>query len=74
MSRNTLLKLLEWEVKLLYYSYDDQLLVEYIVRCAEGQLAYFNITDLDMEGRVCEDNGHKKYEHVCMYIIMNRYV
>ena len=37
------------------YRYDDQLRVEYIVRCDEEELAYFDVTDTDIQGRDCPD-------------------
>ena len=65
----------------MFYRYDNQLLVEYRVRCAEGQLAYFNITALDMQGMddCKDDEGHNKYEciicmHFCPSFLSRTYV
>ena len=35
--------------------YDDQLRVEYIVQCDEDELAYFDVTDTDIQGSDCPD-------------------
>ena len=42
------------------YSYDDQLRIEYIVGCDEEEMAFFNVTTLDLQGAEdCEDeNGN----------------
>ena len=37
-------------------SYDDQLLVEYRVKCNEGDAAFVNVTYMDIEGpETCHD-------------------
>ena len=43
-------------------SYDNQLLVEFRVRCKPGQLAFFNVTDMNVQGRECcvDKAGNKK--------------
>ena len=48
--------------QLFFISYDDQLLVEYNVKCREDQLAFFNITTMDLEGRTCiDEDGNEKF-------------
>ena len=41
-------------------SYDDQLLVDYRVKCREGDLAFFNVTTLDLQGRDCIDEDKRQ--------------
>lgn len=50
------------------YSYDNQLLMEYKVKCGDNELAFFNVTDIDIEGNeTCNDReGHPRYLH--MYV------
>ena len=43
----------------LHYSYDDQLLVDYRVKCGENKLAFFNVTSLDIEGPNCIDEHER---------------
>ena len=47
------------------FSYDDQLLVQFNIDCGEGNLAYFNITSLNIQGpEDCEDqDGNKRYSY-----------
>ena len=41
----------------LLRSYDDQLLVDYRVKCKEGDLAFLIMTYMDIEGReTCRDS------------------
>ena len=48
--------------QLFFISYDDQLLVEYKVQCRANQLAFFNITTMDLEGRTCiDEDGNPKF-------------
>ena len=56
----------------MFYRYDNQLLVEYRVRCAENQLAYFNITALNMQGidDCKDDDGNKRYEYNIMCALL----
>ena len=44
-------------------SYDNQLLMEYNVQCESGQLAFFNVTDIEIEGdQNCRDeDGNPRY-------------
>ena len=41
-------------------SYDDQLLVDFRVKCREGDLAFFNVTTLDLQGRDCIDEDERQ--------------
>ena len=33
--------------------YGDQQYVEFNIQCGEGRLAFFNITDIDMQPKTC---------------------
>ena len=47
---------------ILFSSYDNQLLAEYRVQCSPGQLAFINITVMDIEeGNCIDDEGNSRY-------------
>ena len=54
----------------IQFRYDDQLLVEYRVKCKEGDLTFFNVTTLDLEGPdTCRDPmGNPKLIYIILYI------
>jgi hypothetical protein len=50
--------------------YDNQLLVQYNIQCREGQLAFFNLSSLDLQGdNECLDDGKPKCQD---YILIDR--
>lgn len=42
---------------LIQEMYDDQLRVEYRIQCAADELAYFNVTENDIQGKTCADQA-----------------
>ena len=56
------------DVLSLFSSYDNQLLAEYRVQCSPGQLAFINITYMDIEEANCIDpNGN--FRQVLLYLL-----
>ena len=57
-------------------SYDNQLLVEYNVECKPDQLAFFNVTFLDIEGEEnCrDDKGNQKYVSLMVVCTLESYI
>ena len=43
------------------------------MKCGENELAFFNVTDIDMEGEeTCNDKeGHPRYLHTCVHIYVH---
>ena len=41
--------------------------VDYNITCGEGRQAFFNITSLDMEGKVCEDPNRNNEKQLVLY-------
>ena len=41
----------------LFHRYDNQLRTEYRIQCQEGELAFFNVTELELQGEQdCQDD------------------
>ena len=53
-------------------SYEDQLLVQFNVDCGEGTLAFFNITNLNLQTQDdCEDqDGNKRYMAINVIVLL----
>ena len=55
--------------------YDNKLRVEYKIRCQQNEVAYYNMTYLDIQGRDCEDSdGRMVYVLVKLFITVLIYM
>ena len=48
------------------------MLMEYQIKCKEGELAFFNLTDMDLQGKDCFDDM-KNPKYVRMYIFSGKF-
>ena len=52
-----------------FCSYDNQLLAEYKVQCSPGELAFINITDMDIEeGNCIDDQGISRQVYFLCFV------
>ena len=51
-------------VVFVLFRYDNQLLVQYNIKCDEGRLALYEVTEIDLQGRDCLDNGKQRYRQI----------
>ena len=53
---------------ILLYRYDNQIRTEYLVQCTSDELAFFNVTTLNMQGSEdCQDeDGNFRLNFVCI--------